>query len=170
MALSTRSVFEFFSPVCIKALKWLKYDNIPYRTKAVLLAYNVWHHCIRKPLFSSVHTKREFGVFKKSTLGTAFWGPVFLVPEKAAKNTLIRVDGTLNSCSQMLRPYGYAADESTLYGQNISSARASRLFVFCFVFPNFYFFIVNTSSRLSYTCNGHLRFKYFPKSVGPCRS
>ena len=49
-------IFEFFAPVQKKTLKWLKYDNIPYRANAVLLAYNAWHHCIRKPLFSSVHT------------------------------------------------------------------------------------------------------------------
>jgi len=84
--------------------------------------------------------KREFGVFK-----SPLWGPLsgdlfFWCPKRPfscgrkAKNTLIGVDGALNSCSQMLRIYGYAADESTLYEQNISSARASRLFVFCFVF------------------------------------
>ena len=120
-------------------LKWLKYDNIPYRAKAVLLTY-VWHHCIRKPLFLPSTRKREFGVFK-----SPLWGPLsgdlfFWCPKRPfscgrkAKNTLIRVDGALNSCSQMLRLYGYDANESTLYEQNISSARASRLFVFCFVF------------------------------------
>ena len=85
MALSTRSVFEFFSPVCIKALKWLKYDNIPYRTKAVLLAYNVWHHCIRKPLFSSVHTKREFGVFKSPLWGQLSGDLFFWCPKRPLK-------------------------------------------------------------------------------------
>ena len=84
--------------------------------------------------------KREFGVFK-----SPLWGPLsgdlfFWCPKRPfscgrkAKNTLIRVDGALNSCSQMLRLYGYDANESTLYEQNIRSAWASRLFVFCFVF------------------------------------
>ena len=119
---------------------WLKYDNIPYRANAVLLAYNAWHHCIRKLCFLPSTRKREVGVFK-----SPLWGPLsgelcFWCPKwpfscgRKAKNTLIRVDGALNSCSQMLRLYGYAADESTLYEQNISSAEASRLLVFCFVF------------------------------------
>ena len=84
--------------------------------------------------------KREVGVFK-----SLLWGPLsgdlfFWCPKRPfscgrkAKNTLIRVDRALNSCSQMLRLYGYAANKSTLYEQNISSARASPLFVFCFVF------------------------------------
>ena len=84
--------------------------------------------------------KREVGVFR-----SPLWGPLsgdlcFWCPKRPfscgrkAKNTLIREDGVLNSCSQMLRLYGYTADESTLYEQNISSARASRLFVLCFVF------------------------------------
>ena len=73
--------------------------------------------------------KREFGVFK-----SPLWGPLsgdlfFWCPKRPfscgrkAKNTLIRVDGALNSCSQMLRLYRYDANESTLYEQNISSAQ-----------------------------------------------
>ena len=84
--------------------------------------------------------KREFGVFK-----SPLWRPLsgdlfFWCPKRPfsrgrkAKNTPIRVDGALNSCSQMLGLYRYDANESTLYEQNISSARASRLFVFFFVF------------------------------------
>ena len=95
---------------------------------------------LEKLCFLPFTRKREFGVFK-----SPLWGPLsgdlfFWCPKRPfscgrkAKNTLIRVDGALNSCSQMLRLYRYDANESTLYEQNISSARASRLFVFCFVF------------------------------------
>ena len=84
--------------------------------------------------------KREVGVFKSPLWGPlsgdlCFWCPKWSFSSgRKAKNTLIRVEGALNSCSQMLRLYRYDANESTLYEKNISSARASRLFVFCFVF------------------------------------
>ena len=83
--------------------------------------------------------KRKVNVFK-----SPLWGPLsgdlcFWCPKRPfscgqkAKNTLIRVDGALNSCKQMLRLYGYAANESTLYEQNCSSAWASSMFVLFFV-------------------------------------
>ena len=83
--------------------------------------------------------KREVGVFRSPLWGPlsgdlCFWCPKRPFSWRKAKNTLIRVDGVLNSYSQMLRLYGYDANESTLYEQNISSTRASRLFVFCFAF------------------------------------
>ena len=95
---------------------------------------------LEKLCFLPFTRKREFGVFK-----SPLWGPLsgdlfFWCPKRPfscgrkAKNTLIRVDGALNSCSQMLRLYRYDANESKINEQNISSARASRLFVFCFVF------------------------------------
>ena len=83
--------------------------------------------------------KREVDVFK-----SLLWGPLsgdlcFWCPKRPfscgqkAKNTLIRVSGAFNSCKQMRRLYGYAANESTLYEQNSSSAWASRMFVLLLV-------------------------------------
>ena len=74
--------------------------------------------------------KGKVNVFK-----SPLWGPLsgdlcFWCPKRPfscgqkAKNTLIRVNGALNSCKPMRRLYGYAANEPTLYEQNSSSAWA----------------------------------------------
>ena len=71
---STRGVFESFLPVHTKLLKRWKYDSMPYWA-CVMLWYNdvvkwcffdVRHHCIRKPPFSSAQTFIHWHCFQVS--------------------------------------------------------------------------------------------------------
>ena len=63
---SLRSVFESFWPSI-----W-KQHSITYGACVMLEVYDVWHHRIGKPPFSSVHTQTKSRRFQKSLLWRAF--------------------------------------------------------------------------------------------------
>ena len=50
---------------------WKQHSN-PYGACVMLEVYDVWHHRIRKPPFSSVHTQTKSRRFQKSLLWRAF--------------------------------------------------------------------------------------------------
>ena len=71
---STRCVFESFSPVHMKTLKWWKYREHPHRTCVMLVVYYVWHHRTRKPLIPSVrrHVDEKPASLKRCVFGDRF--------------------------------------------------------------------------------------------------
>ena len=86
------TIFESFSLFHTKTPNQWKYDSITYGACAILVVYDVWHHRIRKPPFSSVHTEMRSRRFLKSPLRSAFLKSLVF----GDRFHRIRVDGRRN--------------------------------------------------------------------------
>ena len=56
-----------FPHVVYNLYRW-KHDSIPDRACVMLVEYDLWHHCIWKTPFSSIHMKTRSKCFQKSLL------------------------------------------------------------------------------------------------------
>lgn len=102
---STRSVFKSSLLIHTKTLKRCKYHSFPYSTLTDCELYDGWHHCVRKPPFSSLQKTTIIYRFQKSPPRGPFSKPALLVPKHAVCMWMERLkrEKKNNLCFQNIR-------------------------------------------------------------------